>query len=78
MHDAFKTWDVASEPLDDTEMRIHDGVARERLVERGHTYLRQLRNLFPWWGPNAGAFVLEVGSGLGPPFGGRSWRTKCT
>ncbi len=65
MHDAFKTWDLPSESLEDTEMRIHDGAPRERLVERGETYLRHLGNLFPWSVPKAGALVLEVGSGLG-------------
>src|SRR5262245_33854941 len=65
MHDAFKTWDMSGEPLEDTEMRIHDGVPRERLIERGESYLRSLRGMFPWSVPPPESIVLEVGSGLG-------------
>jgi len=65
MHSAFKTWNRPSEPLEVTEMRIHDGVPSHGLVDRGHTYLHALGQYFPWSVPPADAVVLEIGSGLG-------------
>jgi ubiquinone/menaquinone biosynthesis C-methylase UbiE len=65
MHDAFKAWDNVSEPLDDTEMRIHDGAARDQLAQRANRYLSDLRGMFPYTIPARGGVVMEVGSGLG-------------
>jgi|SRR5579862_1206537 len=67
MHDAFKTWDRGDEPLESTEMRIHDGVAREELRARGRRYLARLRDYFPWSIPERGKVVMEIGSGMGYP-----------
>ena len=67
MHDAFKTWDRRDEPLEATEMRIHDRVAREGLRERGRRYLARLRDHFPWSVPEPGKIVMEIGSGMGYP-----------
>jgi len=64
MHAAFKAWDRASEPLEVTELRIHDGAQTKGLRERGHWYVRTLRQIFPWASPEPGAVVLEIGSGL--------------
>lgn len=64
MHDAFKAWDRADEPLETTELRIHDGAPLEGLRERGHWYLNSLHHLFPWATPKPGAVVMEIGSGL--------------
>jgi ubiquinone/menaquinone biosynthesis C-methylase UbiE len=65
MHDAFKAWDRATEELEATEMRIHDGAPRERLRDRAHEYLDALRQRFPWSMPAPGAVVMEIGSGVG-------------
>jgi ectoine hydroxylase-related dioxygenase (phytanoyl-CoA dioxygenase family)/SAM-dependent methyltransferase len=65
MHAAFKAWDRAGEPLEATELRIHDGAAPEALAKRAEWYIDTLRHLFPWTTPKPGAVVLEVGSGLG-------------
>lgn len=65
MHAAFKAWDRASEPLETTELRIHDGAPRENLGKRAHWYLDTLRHLFPWSTPAPDTVVLEIGSGLG-------------
>lgn len=65
MHAAFKAWDRASEPLETTELRIHDGAPRDELRKRANWYLNTLRHLFPWSIPKPGAVVMEVGSGLG-------------
>jgi phytanoyl-CoA hydroxylase len=65
MHAAFKAWDRASEPLETTELRIHDGAPLEGLPKRAHWYLNTLRHLFPWSTPPPGAVVLDIGSGLG-------------
>ena len=65
MHAAFKAWDRASEPLETTELRIHDGAPLEGLPKRAHWYLNTLRHLFPWTIPQPGAVLLDVGSGLG-------------
>jgi phytanoyl-CoA hydroxylase len=65
MHAAFKAWDRASEPLETTELRIHDGAPLEGLSKRAHWYLNTLRHLFPWTAPRPDAVVLEIGSGLG-------------
>ena len=65
MHAAFKAWDRASEPLEITELRIHDGVQARGLRERGQWYIKTLDQLFPWASPQPGAVALEIGSGLG-------------
>lgn len=65
MHVAFKAWDRATEPLEITELRIHDGAPLEELSKRAHWYLNTLRQLFPWSVPQPGAAVLDIGSGLG-------------
>lgn len=65
MHAAFKAWDRAAEPLEVTELRIHDGVQARGLRERGQWYVKTLHQLFPWASPEPGAVALEIGSGLG-------------
>lgn len=65
MHAAFKAWDRANEPLEATEMRIHDGAPVEGLRQRADWYLNTLRQLFPSSTPAEGAMVMEIGSGLG-------------
>lgn len=64
MHPAFKAWDRASEPLEATELRIHDGAPLKGLRKRADWYLATLRQLFPWAIPKPGAVVMDVGSGL--------------
>jgi len=51
MHAAFKAWDRASEPLETTELRIHDGAPLEELPKRAQWYLTTLQQLFPWTTP---------------------------
>ena len=65
MHDAFKAWDRSDEPLEATELRIHDGTPLADLRRRADWYLSTLQQLFPWAMPKAGAVVMEIGSGLG-------------
>jgi ubiquinone/menaquinone biosynthesis C-methylase UbiE len=65
MHAAFKAWDRADEPLETTELRIHDGAPPGALAERADWYHNTLRHLFPWAMPKPGAILLEIGSGLG-------------
>ena len=65
MHAAFKAWDRASEPLETTESRIHDGAPLEELPKRAQWYLNTLQQLFPWTTPQPEKVVLDVGSGVG-------------
>jgi ubiquinone/menaquinone biosynthesis C-methylase UbiE len=66
MHDAFKIWDLAAEPLEVTERRIHDGVSgADALLERGRRYVGHLADFFPWAVPPPGAVAMEIGSGVG-------------
>jgi SAM-dependent methyltransferase len=65
VHDAFKAWDRPDEPLEATELRIHDGAPIDGLRPRADWYLSTLHYLFPWATPKAGAVVMEIGSGLG-------------
>ncbi len=66
MHDAFKVWDLAAEPLEDTERRIHDGASGGgALLERGRRYVGHLAEFFPWAVPAPGAVAMEIGSGVG-------------
>src|ERR1700690_3830 len=65
MHAAFKAWDRASESLETTELRIHDGTPLKGLRERADWYLNTLRQIFPWSVPKQDAVLMEVGSGLG-------------
>ena len=65
MHAAFKAWDRVDEPLETTELRIHDGAPLDGLRQRGHWYLNTLRHLFPWASPKPEAILLDIGSGLG-------------
>ena len=65
MHAAFKAWDRTREPLETTELRIHDGAPPTGLVERSNWYLDTLVHLFPWSIPKKGAVMMEIGSGLG-------------
>ena len=64
MHDAFKTWDWASETVEDTERRIHDGVPVEQLRPRANRYIDALSAYFPWSVPHPEGHVVEIGSGL--------------
>jgi ectoine hydroxylase-related dioxygenase (phytanoyl-CoA dioxygenase family)/SAM-dependent methyltransferase len=65
VHAAFKAWDRASEPLETTELRIHDGAPLKGLRQRADWYLNTLGQLFPWSTPKEGAVMMEIGSGLG-------------
>jgi ectoine hydroxylase-related dioxygenase (phytanoyl-CoA dioxygenase family)/SAM-dependent methyltransferase len=65
MHAAFQAWDRASEPLETTELRIHDGVPVSELRQRADWYLDTLSHLFPWSTPKDGSIIMEIGSGLG-------------
>jgi len=65
VHDAFRAWDRPDEPLEATELRIHDGTLPEGLRQRADWYLSTFHQLFPWAMPKAGAVLMEIGSGLG-------------
>lgn len=68
MHDAFKVWNLADEPLEAVEARIHDGVPREKLLDRAAGYAVRISKAAPWLKvrPSDAAFeVVEVGSGVG-------------
>jgi len=68
MHDAFKVWNLADEPLESVEARIHDGVPREKLLDRAAGYAVRIQKAAPWLKVRASdaAFeVVEVGSGVG-------------
>src|SRR5262245_30028692 len=65
MHAASQAWDRSSEPLETTELRIHDGVSPNGLVERADWYLNTFEHLFPWAAPKKRGVIMEIGSGLG-------------
>lgn len=58
------TWTV-DDSLENLNLRIHDGVALEQLLDRARGYRDQLFNLFPEAGPAPSDTVLELGSGVG-------------
>jgi ubiquinone/menaquinone biosynthesis C-methylase UbiE len=64
MHDAFKAWDLAEEPLEAVEARIHDGAPREGLRERGLECAQRILAV-PWLSLRPEDTVVEVGSGVG-------------
>ena len=64
--DAFRAWDRASESLEDTEQRIHDGASTaEELNNRARAYVETMVELFPYAMPRQGAVIMEIGSGVG-------------
>lgn len=65
MHDAFKTWDAASETLEAVEARIHDGVPLGQLHERAGGYARRVLRAAPWLHVRPADAVVEVGPGVG-------------
>lgn len=65
MHSAFQTWNQLREPLESVEARIHDGVPRERLLDRANGYLNTLYLLYPFAAPTEQDTVLEIGPGVG-------------
>ena len=65
MHEAFRTWDAAGEPLESVEARIHDGVPRQQLHGRARGYARRLLGLAPWLRVRRDDLVVEVGPGVG-------------
>lgn len=65
MHTAFHTWNQRREPLESVEARIHDGVPRERLLDRAYGYVQTLYWLFPFAAPKKTDVVLEIGPGVG-------------
>jgi 2-polyprenyl-3-methyl-5-hydroxy-6-metoxy-1,4-benzoquinol methylase len=62
---AFKAWDQAKESLEDVEMRIHDGVPRQKLHARAAGYVDSLCRHFPQAMPRPECVVMEIGSGVG-------------
>lgn len=64
MHDAFKIWDNAAEPLSSVEARIHDGAPIEHLTQRAAGYVNDILNYsMVRFSPETS--VVEVGSGVG-------------
>lgn len=64
--DAFRAWDRASESLEDTEQRIHDGASTaEELNNRARAYVETMADIFPYAMPHQGAVIMEIGSGVG-------------
>jgi ubiquinone/menaquinone biosynthesis C-methylase UbiE len=64
MHESFKIWDNALEPLSSVEARIHDGSPIDALRERAAIYVGQILHLsLVALRPDAN--VVEVGSGVG-------------
>jgi ubiquinone/menaquinone biosynthesis C-methylase UbiE len=64
MHDAFKVWDNAAEPLSSVEARIHDGVPIGILRDRAAGYVKDILS-YSTVRLSPGATVVEVGSGVG-------------
>jgi SAM-dependent methyltransferase len=64
MHDAFKIWDNAAEPLASVEARIHDGAPIEHLTQRAAGYVNEILK-FSLVRLGAESSVVEVGSGVG-------------
>ena len=61
------TEDRASEPLETTESRIHDGAPLEELPKRAQWYLNTLQQLFPWTTPQPEKVVLDTSTLLAFP-----------
>jgi ubiquinone/menaquinone biosynthesis C-methylase UbiE len=64
MHNAFKVWDNAGEPLESVEARIHDGVPAEELRSRALGYINWMAKRLPKRLP-PDSVVVEVGPGVG-------------
>jgi ubiquinone/menaquinone biosynthesis C-methylase UbiE len=64
MHDAFKVWDNAAEPLESVEARIHDGAPSAALRSRARGYVDRVLKHLPRRVPTT-AMVVEVGPGVG-------------
>jgi SAM-dependent methyltransferase len=64
-HVAFRTWEAKNESLNNIEARIHDGVPHEQLHRRADDYLDSFENLFPEARPRTGAYLMEIGVGVG-------------
>src|SRR5688572_23765291 len=64
MHDAFKVWDNAAEPLSSVEARIHDGVPIAILRDRAAGYVKDIL-AYSTVRLSPAATVVEVGSGVG-------------
>ena len=65
MHEAFKAWDAAQETLESIEDRIHDGVPREKLLDRGAGYAARVLAAPTWMKLRPKDLVVEIGSGVG-------------
>lgn len=63
--DAFQTWEARNESLERVEDRIHDGVPREQLIERGRRYVGKIFELFPWYSIAQDKPPVEIGPGVG-------------
>lgn len=64
MHNAFKIWDNAAEPLESVEARIHDGAPFEKLRQRARHYVDRIVEHLPRE-LAANPTVVEVGPGVG-------------
>jgi ubiquinone/menaquinone biosynthesis C-methylase UbiE len=65
MHAAFKAWNPAEETLESIEARIHDGVARDKLLDRAAGYAVRVRTAPTWLVVHPKDVVVEVGPGVG-------------
>jgi len=61
----FAAWNAIEETLEQVEGRIHDGVPREQLRERGRVYAQLIFDMFPWYRVASGGAPVEVGPGVG-------------
>jgi SAM-dependent methyltransferase len=65
LHVAAKTWNNASETLEQVNRRIHDGVPLDQLDARADRYVSRLFELYPFAEPKDFQTSLEIGSGTG-------------
>jgi len=62
---AAATWEAENETLESVEARIHDGVPRAKLRERGQFLAKRIFELFPWFAINPQRRAVEIGPGVG-------------
>lgn len=65
MHNAFKAWDAADESLESIEARIHDGVPRHMLLDRGAGFAVRVLKMPTWLSVRPDDAVVELGPGVG-------------
>lgn len=64
-HAAFKAWNIPDETLESVEARIHDGVPRDKLLDRAAGYAVRVLKVPTWLKVEPQHAVVEVGSGVG-------------